>query len=219
MQSIEIPIAEGVLKGNLVIPSNPKALILFVHGSGSSRHSPRNNLVADLFHKKQLSTLLFDLLTEQEEMDEIRGEYRFNIELLKGRLDLATKWVKKKYPELQIGYFGASTGAAAALKASIQNEIFAIVSRGGRPDLASDILGIVKAPTLLIVGSLDLDVIYLNQEAQKKMGCEVELLLLEGATHLFEEHGKLQQVADFASQWFLDHIVPKNRLPKSPRPG
>lgn len=206
MQSIEIPIAEGILKGSLSIPSNAQALILFAHGSGSSRNSPRNILVANTFLKNKLGTLLFDLLTPQEEMGEIGGEYRFNIELLKKRLNLATQWVKKKYPELLIGYFGASTGAAAALKASIQNDIFAIVSRGGRPDLASDILGIVKAPTLLIVGSLDLDVISMNQEAQKKMDCEVELILLEGATHLFEEPGKLQQVADLASHWFLDHI-------------
>jgi len=198
MQHIEIPVAKGTLKGDLELPAKAKALIIFAHGSGSSRLSPRNIQVAKFLNSQGFGTLLFDLLTIEEERGEIGGEYRFNIDLLAERLVLATRFVHTKLP---IGYFGASTGAAAALKASTQCDVFAVVSRGGRPDLAEDALKSVKAPTLLIVGSLDTEVIALNKQAKQQMKGDVQLSIIEGATHLFEEPGTLQEVAELAANW------------------
>lgn len=206
MQCIEIPVAKGIIHGDLIFPSDAKAIIIFAHGSGSSRHSPRNQNVAQILQQNGFGTLLFDLLTIEEEAEEIDGEYRFNIELLTERLVLATQWVHQHYSRLPIGYFGASTGAAAALKASLQNNIFAIVSRGGRPDLAKEALSFVKAPTLLIVGSLDSAVLEMNKEAAQKILSDVQIAIVEGATHLFEEAGKIQEVAQLAVQWFLSRL-------------
>ncbi len=202
MQCIEINVPEGTLKGDLNLSSQAKGVIIFAHGSGSSRRSPRNRKVAEILQQQGFATLLFDLLTIEEERGEVGGEYRFNIELLTQRLVLATQWVKKMYPQMKIGYFGASTGAAAALKASLNTDVFAIVSRGGRPDLADEALKSVKAPTLLIVGGLDETVLALNREAMKQMDGICELTVVPGATHLFEESGKLNEVAVLAANWF-----------------
>jgi alpha/beta superfamily hydrolase len=212
MQRVEIPISEGILNGDLQMPRNPKALIIFAHGSGSSRSSPRNQQVAKFIQAQEMGTLLFDLLTLEEEQREVGGEYRFNIDLLTQRLLIATRWLQEEYPKIPIGYFGASTGAAAALRASLEADVFAIVSRGGRPDLANPALHIVKAPTLLIVGGLDFEVIVMNQEAKKQMRCPVKLAIVDGATHLFEEKGKLQEVAVLAASWFLEHISGTKQL-------
>jgi putative phosphoribosyl transferase len=195
----------------LTIPESAVALVLFVHGSGSSRHSPRNQFVACTLNDAGLATLLFDLLTPKEEaLDTHTREHRFNIGLLAERLVHATKWAKQQEQtrNLQVGYFGSSTGAAAALVAAaeIAEEVGAIVSRGGRPDLAGDALAKVRAPTLLIVGGNDDIVIELNEMARDQMRCEVKLEIVPGATHLFEEPGTLEQVAKLASDWFVDHI-------------
>lgn len=203
MQSVEIRVPEGTLKGDLDIPRDAKGVIIFAHGSGSSRHSPRNRKVAEILKEHGLAALLFDLLTAEEERGEVGGEYRFNIELLTQRLILAAQWVKKMYPQLKIGYFGASTGAAAALKASLNTDVFAIVSRGGRPDLAAEALKSIQAPTLLIVGGLDETVLDLNREAMRQMKGITELAIVPGATHLFEESGKLNEVAALAANWFV----------------
>ncbi len=203
MQHIKIDIPEGILNGDLVIPKAAEALILFAHGSGSSRHSPRNQQVAQTLQQYGLATLLFDLLTPEEEINEIGSEYRFNVDLLTDRLILATQWIRKSHPQLKIGYFGASTGAAAALKASLKVDTFAIVSRGGRPDLAMQALPWIQAPTLLIVGGDDEVVLSMNREAMEQMQCIKELAIVEGATHLFEEPGKLKEVAELAAKWFL----------------
>ena len=206
MQRVEIPIDKGILKGDLSLPDGAKGIIVFAHGSGSSRLSPRNQKVAHLFQKQNFGTLLFDLLTEKEEQNEVGGEYRFNIELLTQRLVAAIRFLETQKLLLPIGIFGASTGAAAALKASLETDVFAIVSRGGRPDLAMDALSLVQKPTLLIVGDNDLPVIEMNEQAQAKMKCPVKLSLVEGATHLFEEEGKLEQVAHLAENWFSKHL-------------
>ncbi len=210
MQRVEIPIERGVLKGNLSLPQGGKGIIVFAHGSGSSRLSPRNLKVAALFQAQNWGTLLFDLLTEEEERNEVGGEYRFNIELLTQRLVKAILWLAKEKPEWPVGVFGASTGAAAALKASLETPLFAIVSRGGRPDLAIDALARVATPTLLIVGGEDLPVIKMNEEALSKMSPRmkgaVRLSIVEGATHLFEETGKLEEVARLAADWFSHHL-------------
>ena len=206
MQRIEIPIDKGILKGDLSVPDHAKGLIVFAHGSGSSRLSSRNQKVANFFQTQNFGTLLFDLLTEEEEQNEVGGEYRFNIELLTQRLVSAIRFLEKQKLHLPIGIFGASTGAAAALKASLETNVFAIVSRGGRPDLAQDALDRIQAPTCLIVGGDDLPVIEMNKQAQAKMKCPVELFLVKGATHLFEEEGKLEQVAHLAESWFSKHL-------------
>ena len=211
MTEVQIPAGRAVLSGNLTIPENAIALVLFAHGSGSSRHSPRNQFVARTLNRAGLGTLLFDLLTPEEEALDIHTrEHRFNIGLLAERLVHATKWARQQEEtrDLRIGYFGSSTGGAAALVAAaeIPQDVGAVVSRGGRPDLAGDALPRVQAPTLLIVGGNDDIVIELNEMARDQMRCEVKLEIIPGATHLFEEPGALEQVAKLASDWFSLHL-------------
>lgn len=206
-KEVKIPINSINLDGILGIPKNAKGIVIFAHGSGSSRFSPRNNFVAGELRKAGLATLLFDLLTEDEDLI---YENRFNIDLLAERLIAVTKWVKNnnEIKNLKIGYFGASTGAAAALQASTKIEdIKAIVSRGGRPDLVLDYLPKVKAATLLIVGELDEYVIELNKIAYEKLKAEKELVIIPAASHLFEEPGKLEEVSRLAKNWFLKFLV------------
>ena len=214
MSVIQIPAGRAVLSGNLTIPENAAALVLFAHGSGSSRHSPRNQFVARTLNRSGLGTLLFDLLTPEEEaLDLYTREHRFNIGLLAERLVQATNWAtqQEQTRDLRIGYFGSSTGGAAALVAAAQlsQGIGAVVSRGGRPDLAGDALPKVHAPTLLIVGGNDDIVIELNEMTRDQMRCEAKLVIIPGATHLFEEPGALEQVAKFASDWFVLHLTRK----------
>jgi putative phosphoribosyl transferase len=214
MTDVRIPAGPAVLEGNLIIPDNATALVLFVHGSGSSRHSPRNQFVARQLNNTGLATLLFDLLTAEEELLDMRtAEHRFNITLLAERLIHATKWAQqqKQTRDLRIGYFGSSTGGGAALVAAAElpDDVDAIVSRGGRPDLAGDALPKVKTPTLLIVGGEDHVVIELNEQARRQMLCEVKLEIIPGATHLFEEPGALERIAALASDWFTNHIDTK----------
>ena len=211
MTELQIPTGRAVLSGNLTIPENAKALVLFAHGSGSSRHSPRNQFVARTLNRAGLGTLLFDLLTPEEEArDSYTREHRFNIGLLAERLVHATKWSRQQEEmrDLRIGYFGSSTGGAAALvgAAELPQDVGAVVSRGGRPDLAGDALPKVQAPTLLIVGGNDDIVIELNEMARDQMRCEVKLEIIPGATHLFEEPGGLEQVAKLASDWFALYL-------------
>lgn len=207
---MEVKISAGnvTLPGKLEIPQDAGGLVIFAHGSGSSRHSPRNNQVADHLRENGLATLLFDLLTEEE--DQIRSN-RFDIGLLTGRLVTATEWVldQEDTQDLTPGYFGASTGAASALGAAAKMgmRIAAVVSRGGRPDLAEDALNQVKAPTLLIVGGKDAQVIRLNEQAYEQLHCEKSLEIVEGASHLFEEPGKLEEVARLAADWFRKHLI------------
>ncbi|WP_457594509.1 dienelactone hydrolase family protein [Hydrogenimonas sp.] len=193
--------------GFLAVPDGASSIVLFAHGSGSSRFSTRNSYVASVLHEAGIATLLFDLLMEEEEADRRNV---FDIDLLASRLRLATEWVKGRpvTGELDIGYFGASTGSAAALKASVEtpHRISAIVSRGGRPDMALDVLDRVEAPTLLIVGGNDYGVIELNEAAYERLRCEKRLVLVPGATHLFEEPGALEKVALLAKEWFVDHL-------------
>ena len=211
MTEVQIPAERAVLSGNLTIPENAIALVLFAHGSGSSRHSPRNQFVARTINRAGLGTLLFDLLTPEEEaLDIYTREHRFNIGLLTERLVHATKWSRQQEEtrDLRIGYFGSSTGGAAALVAAAElpQDVGAVVSRGGRPDLAGDALPRVQAPTLLIVGGNDHVVIELNEMARDQMRSEVKLEIIPGATHLFEEPGALEQVAKLASDWFSLHL-------------
>ena len=215
MSEVRVPADPTTLEGNLTIPDGVIGLVLFVHGSGSSRHSPRNRFVAHTLNEAGLATLLFDLLTpEEEEIDQWTREHRFNIGLLAERLVHATKWAKQQEQSrnLQIGYFGSSTGAAAALVAAaeILQDVGAVVSRGGRPDLAGDTLPKVKAPTLLIVGGNDDVVMELNEQARDRMRCEVKLEIVPGATHLFEEPGALEKVSKLASDWFITHLDKKS---------
>ncbi|MFL6501089.1 MAG: dienelactone hydrolase family protein [Candidatus Udaeobacter sp.] len=212
MSEVQIHAGPAVLFGNLTIPANAVALVLFAHGSGSSRHSPRNQFVARTLNSGGLGTLLFDLLTPEEEaLDIYTREHRFNIDLLAERLVHATNWTRqqKETRDLRIGYFGSSTGGAAALVAAAElpQEVGAVVSRGGRPDLAGDALPTVQARTLLIVGGNDDMVIELNEIARDQMCCEVKLEIIPGATHLFEEPGSLEQVAKLASDWFSAHLT------------
>jgi putative phosphoribosyl transferase len=214
MAQIQIPAGLEVLSGDLTIPENARSLVLFAHGSGSSRHSPRNQFVASTLNRSGLGTLLFDLLTPEEEaLDLYTRKYRFNIGLLAERLVHATNWARQQEQtrDFRIGYFGSSTGCAAALVAAAQltQDIGAVVSRGGRPDLAGDALPKVQASTLLIVGGNDNTVIELNEMARDQMRCEVKLAIIPGATHLFEEPGALEQVAKFASDWFGLHLTRK----------
>jgi putative phosphoribosyl transferase len=211
MTKVQVPAGHAVLSGNLTIPQSAMALVLFAHGSGSSRHSPRNQFVARTLNRACLGTLLFDLLTPEEEaLDVHTREHRFNISLLAERLVHVTKWARqqKETRDLRIGYFGSSTGGAAALVAAAElpQDVGAVVSRGGRPDLAADALPRVQAPTLLIVGGNDDIVIELNEMARDQMRCEVRMEIIPGATHLFEEAGALEQVANLASDWFVDHL-------------
>jgi putative phosphoribosyl transferase len=214
MSQVQIPAGRAVLFGNLTIPENATGLVLFAHGSGSSRHSPRNQFVARALNDAGLATLLFDLLTREEEAVDMRtGEHRFNIRLLADRLIHATKWAKQKAQtrDLRVGYFGSSTGGGAALVAAaeVPQDVGGVVSRGGRPDLAGDALPKVQAPTLLIVGGNDDIVIELNEIARDQMRCEVKLEIIPGATHLFEEPGALETVAKLASDWFSLHLTAK----------
>jgi putative phosphoribosyl transferase len=208
---MKIPVGDVVVEGTLTLPPGARGVVLFAHGSGSSRFSPRNQYVAKEFNKAKIGTLLFDLLTqEEEEEDIVTAEYRFNIALLAERLIGATEWLRNDFltKNLAFGYFGASTGAAAALiaAAKLQNDIVAVVSRGGRPDLAGDYLYNVLAPTLLLVGGLDMEVIELNRLAMDQMTNEKKLVIVPGATHLFEEPGKLEEVAKFSVDWFLRYL-------------
>lgn len=222
MNEVQIS-AEGVIiKGNLVVPQSARGIVIFAHGSGSGRFSPRNKLVADVLNKSNVATLLIDLLTEEEEQeDEVTREHRFNIDLLASRLVYATHFIQSEdWPleistqkitkKLKVGYFGASTGAAAALVAAAQlpERIEAVVSRGGRPDLAGEALGRVKAPTLLLVGGEDYQVIDLNKKALEKLTQvkNKELVIIPGATHLFEEPGALEDVASYAVEWFKKYL-------------
>jgi len=206
---------QNVIEGNLTIPNSldidVKGIVIFAHGSGSSRHSPRNNYVAKVLNDAGIATFLIDLLTSKEEaVDDITREHRFNIQLLAKRLLAATDWVSQndKFKILKVGYFGASTGAAAALMAAAERTslVYAIVSRGGRPDLAgSEILNNIESPTLLIVGEKDKQVIELNESALKqltKIEKKKKIVIIPKATHLFEESGTLEEVAKVASGWF-----------------
>jgi putative phosphoribosyl transferase len=201
------------LEGNLSLPERARGIVLFAHGSGSSRHSPRNRYVARVLNEAKLATLLVDLLTPDEEAVDLRTAHlRFDIGLLAGRLVGVTDWLTQ-YPdtrELRIGYFGASTGAAAALVAAAQHPdaVGAIVSRGGRPDLAGPALARVRAPTLLIVGGNDFEVVELNRRAFALLRCEKQLEIVPGATHLFEEPGALEEVARLAREWFKRYLTP-----------
>lgn len=208
MSTVHIPADSVELDGELILPPSAKGVVLFAHGSGSSRFSPRNTYVAEVLQQRGIGTLLFDLLTREEDQD---YETRFDIALLTRRLLAATAWlqVNPSTQVLHLGYFGASTGAAAALQAAAKmgDKISAVVSRGGRPDLAGAVaLSRVTAPTLLIVGGADYGVIELNENAYDLMGCEKELTLIAGATHLFEEPGTLQQAASDAADWFAQHL-------------
>jgi len=204
---VQIPIDSVLLEGALAIPQHAQGLVIFAHGSGSSRFSPRNNFVAQVLRRAGIGTLLMDLLTELE--DAVYAT-RFDIPLLTDRLLLATRWLRKQADtrHLAIGYFGASTGAAAALKAAaaLGSSIGAVVSRGGRPDLAEEALMLVQSPTLLIVGGNDKAVVHLNREALAKLPGEKELVIVPGATHLFEEPGALEEVAREAAQWFARYL-------------
>ena len=211
MNEVRIPAGGVTLDGNLTIVDGATALVLFVHGSGSSRHSPRNQFVARTLNNAGLGTLLFDLLTPEEEAIDARSaELRFNIKLLAERLVHAANWAKQQHQtrNLRIGYFGSSTGGGAALVAAAEGSqnVGAVISRGGRPDLAGEALPKVQAPTLLIVGGDDDIVIELNEQARDRMRCEVKLEIVPGATHLFQEPGALERVAQLASDWFVNHI-------------
>lgn len=206
---LHIPVDSIRLEGVLSIPADARGIVLFAHGSGSSRHSPRNNFVARVLRDGGVGTLLMDLLTREEDAT---YETRFDIDLLTVRLEAATRWLAAllETKNLTLGYFGASTGAAAALRAAaaLGSSVGAVVSRGGRPDLAWEALRQVKAPTLLIVGELDHAVVDLNQRAHQQLKVEKQLVLVPGATHLFEEPGALEEVARLASEWFQRHLGP-----------
>jgi putative phosphoribosyl transferase len=210
--SVSVPAAEVALEGDLSMPLAPKGVVLFAHGSGSSRHSPRNRYVAESLNEHSLGTLLVDLLTDEEERnDEVNGHLRFNIDLLTRRLVAITDWLASP-PQVRghgIGLFGASTGAAAALMTAAlrPDTVKAVVSRGGRPDLAGSTASLVRAPTLLIVGGKDTAVIQMNRDAMALMKCKTELKIVPGATHLFEERGTLAQVASLAADWFTAHLA------------
>ena len=208
----QIPSGQIMLEGELSVPVGATGAVLFAHGSGSSRHSPRNQFVARTIREAGVGTLLFDLLTQEEEAVDISTRHlRFDIGLLAGRLVDATNWIKREPDSrhLRVGYFGSSTGGGAALvaAASVGEEIGAVVSRGGRPDLAGDALPKVKSPTLLIVGGLDYQVIRINEDAYSQLRCKTELKIVPGATHLFEEPGTLEEVAKLAAAWFQRHLV------------
>lgn len=210
---VNIHVGEVTLEGALSLVEGSKGIVLFAHGSGSSRHSPRNNYVAEVLRKAGLSTLLMDLLTREEDFD---YRTRFDIDLLAGRLEGATIWLtaQEKTRDLKIGYFGASTGAAAAIKAAVSmpERIGAVVSRGGRPDMAEAELPEIKAPTLFIVGGRDDVVIELNRMAFKQLIVpEKEMVIVPGATHLFEEPGTLEEVASLAAHWFKRHLDMESR--------
>src|SRR5215204_633614 len=219
-QLVQVPVGQAILEGSLSIPNGSKGLVLFAHGSGSSRHSPRNKYVAEVLQDAGIATLLIDLLTEEEEEIDLQTRHlRFDIDLLAQRLIEATDWLKQEQniqtKDLSVGFFGASTGAAAALVAAAQRQkiVKAIVSRGGRPDLAgSENLSRVQAPTLLIIGGNDEPVIEMNKDAFKQLTNlednekKKKIVIVPGATHLFEEPGKLEEVADLAKDWFQNNF-------------
>lgn len=206
---VSIPFQDFFLNAYLYLPENPVALILFSHGSGSSRFSPRNNYVAENLYKNNMAALLADLLTPKEDA---AIQNRFNISLLTERLNRLTQWAiqQPQFKNLPVGYFGASTGAASAINAAafFENQIKAVVSRGGRPDLATEsALESLQCPTLFIIGSLDNEVITLNQKAFQKMKCTKQVEIVQGASHLFEEPGKLNIVSQLADGWFEKYLV------------
>jgi putative phosphoribosyl transferase len=211
-KTVRIPLNGASIEGNLRVPANAGGVVLFAHGSGSSRFSPRNQYVAGVLNEAGFATLLIDLLTRDEEEIDLRTrQFRFDLDLLTERLIRAAEWLKKN-PQtrtLRIGLFGSSTGAAAALiaAAKLVDDVRAVVSRGGRPDLAMEYLADVKAPTLLIVGGWDTVVIDLNQQAMNRLSAEKKLEVVPEATHLFEEPGKLEEVANLATAWFSKHLV------------
>lgn len=210
-KDVEIAVERAMLEGHLTVPQSAQGVVVFAHGSGSSRFSPRNQYVAEALQKSGLATLLMDLLTHTEELeDERTGRLRFDIDLLGRRVVAAVDWanVHPITTGLRIGLFGASTGAAAALIAAAERptDVHAVVSRGGRPDLAEHALDVVQAPTLLIVGGADAPVISLNRAALARLGGEKRLAIVPGATHLFEEPGTLEQVAELAADWFDRHL-------------
>ncbi len=212
MIAVRVPIGDTWLHGDLGVPENIGGLVLFAHGSGSSRHSPRNRHVADVLRRHGLATLLIDLLTApEEELDERTAELRFDINLLAGRLVAIVDWLRRRKDTgaLPIGLFGASTGGGAALVAAAARpqDVAAVVSRGGRPDLARSALRLVACPTLLIVGGRDAAVIGMNRAAMAEMRGPVELQIVPGATHLFEEPGALDRVANLAADWFGRYLV------------
>lgn len=213
-RAVSIPIGKVTLQGDLEIPEGAPGIVLFAHGSGSSRHSPRNRFVAQTLRDAGAGTLLFDLLTHTEEAeDALTGALRFDIGLLAERLVAATRWVagQAQLHRLGVGYFGSSTGGAAALVAAAElgPVIDAVVSRGGRPDLAAESLPRVEAPTLLIVGGYDDVVLQLNRQAFAELRCPKELAVVPRATHLFEEPGALEEVARLAATWFSRHLQPR----------
>jgi putative phosphoribosyl transferase len=211
-KTVRITLNVASIEGNMRVPANAGGVVLFAHGSGSSRFSPRNQYVAGVLNEAGFATLLIDLLTRDEEEIDLRTrQFRFDLDLLTERLIRATEWLKKN-PQtrtLRIGLFGSSTGAAAALiaAAKLVDDVRAVVSRGGRPDLAMEYLAGVKAPTLLIVGGWDTVVIDLNQKAMNRLSAEKKLEVVPEATHLFEEPGKLEEVANLATAWFSKHLV------------
>jgi putative phosphoribosyl transferase len=211
-RTVSIPGRDVRLQGTLGVPDGAVGIVLFAHGSGSSRFSRRNRFVARLLRNEKLGTLLLDLLSpEEEEIDEVTRHHRFDIQMLADRVVSAIDWIAAE-PDtraLSLGLFGASTGAAAALVAAAEKpgRVTAVVSRGGRPDLAAEALARVEAPTLLIVGQRDEVVIDLNKSARDKMHAEVRLVIVPGATHLFEEPGALERVADLAGNWFVTHVA------------
>jgi putative phosphoribosyl transferase len=210
MEAVRIPSGGAILHGDLEHAGTGEALVLFVHGSGSGRHSPRNQQVAATLRESGIGTLLFDLLTVAEEAeDRYSGHIRFDIGLLSTRLIDATRWAINQAPKrVAIGYFGASTGAAAALIAAAEmDRVRAVVSRGGRPDLAADALRNVTAPTLFLVGEHDSEVIRLNNAAFAQLHCEKKMVIVPGATHLFEEPGTLDRVGELAAEWFARHLL------------
>ena len=211
-RNVDLALDDVVLKGELRIPRGAQAIVLFIHGSGSSRNSPRNKLVASVLNMASLATLLFDLLTSEEEsLDFETGQLRFDIGLLARRVLSATKWLSEHAEtlDMKIGYFGASTGAAAALVAAnqLQNLIDAVVCRGGRPDLAEAALKQVSAPTLLIVGAQDKLILQLNSQALELLPGKKQLAVVPGASHLFEEPGTIEIVANLASEWFNKYLL------------
>lgn len=212
---VAVPVGEALLRGDLVVPESAAGIVLFAHGSGSGRFSPRNRLVAATLNEAGLATLLVDLLTpDEEELDRLTGEHRFDIGLLAGRVLATIDWVRREpLSSLSVGLFGASTGAAAALVAAAEraDDVAAIVSRGGRPDLAGDALQRVRARTLLIVGGADPQVLELNQRALALLRTHKELVVVPGATHLFEEPGALEEVARLAAEWFSRFLTDDER--------
>lgn len=210
---VKVPAGAVELDGELIVPSGATGIVIFAHGSGSSRLSPRNKFVAEKIRGQGVGTLLFDLLTPDEEaIDRYTRHLRFDIGMLAGRLEAAARWLlsTEEGREMSIGFFGSSTGGGAALVAAarMRDRTRAVVSRGGRPDLAADALPRVTAPTLLIVGEFDDVVIKLNRKAFDRLNCEKQMEIIPGATHLFEEPGTLEKVAEIAAAWFANHLVP-----------